>query len=35
VAALKCRRLGARAGLPTAAEVAEFLHATEERCGST
>lgn len=27
VAALKCRRLGARAGLPTQAELDEFLHA--------
>jgi sulfofructose kinase len=35
VAALKCRRLGARAGLPTAAEAAEFLYAREGRCGST
>ncbi|MEW5964683.1 MAG: PfkB family carbohydrate kinase [Pseudomonadota bacterium] len=29
VAALKCRRLGARAGLPTAAEVAALLYATQ------
>lgn len=34
VAALKCRRLGARAGLPTPAEVARLLYATDPRCGS-